>query len=211
MPLSRGRLDLGGNDVRAQGPGDSFLDQSIITPVTTVGNATLTAAQLVSGIIRRTGPTAGYADIFPSADSLLTAVPQLGVGDSFKLNFINTVAFANTPTGAEGVVLGNNTGVALSAARQYLISILGDGVRQAFNAATTNASNVVTGLDAIAIANIRPGQGVTGTGIPANAFVTSVNQTARSFTISANATATGIPAVTSFPRYQVDGLFSATL
>lgn len=211
MTLLRARGDLGGNDVRTQGPGDSILDQSIVLTVNNAASQNLTPQQLAAGFINRTGPTAAYADVFPSADSLLLANPQLVVGDSFKLNFRNSVAFTNTPTGAEGVVLGSNTAIAISAVRQYLISILGDGARQSFNASTTNASNIISGLDAIAIATLRVGQGVTGTGIPANSFVTSINLTNRTFTINANATATGVPALTSFPRYSVEGLFSCSL
>lgn len=211
MSIVRARIDFGANDTRAQGPGDATLDQVVATAITTVGNATLTAAQILTGLIVRTGPTANYADTFPSADSLIQTAPWLVVGDSFKLFKRNTVAFTDTPTGAEGVVLGTNTAMAASAVRQYLLTILGDGTRQSFNAATTNTSNVVTGLTATQTANLRVGQGVTGTGIPASSYITSINQNTNSFTLNANATATGTPALTSFPRYSVEGIFSATL
>jgi hypothetical protein len=211
MSIVRARVDFGANDVRAQGPGDSVLDQVVSTAVTTVGNATLTAAQILTGLIERTGPTGNYADIFPSADSLLQAAPWLVVGDSFKLIKRNTVAFTDTPTGAEGVVLGTNTAMAASAVRMYLLTVLGDGVRQAVNAVTTNGSNAVTGLTAVQTAALRVGQGVTGTGIPANSYITSINQNTNSFTLNANATATGTPALTIFPRYGVQGVLSASL
>lgn len=211
MSIVRARIDFGANDVRSQGPGDATLDQVVATAVTTVGNANLTAAQILTGLIERTGPTANYADVFPSADSLIQAAPWLVVGDSFKLIKRNTVAFTDTPTGAEGVVLGSNTAMAVSSVRVYLLSILGDGARQSFNANTTNTSDVVTGLTASQAAALRVGQGVTGTGIPANSYVTSINQNSGSFTLNANATATGVPALTAFPRYGVSGVFSATL
>ena len=211
MSFIRARIDFGGNDVRAQGPGDGVLDQIVVTNITTVGNHTITAPQLTSGFINRTGPTGNYADIFPTADQLLLANPQFSIGDSFRLTKRNSVAFTDTPTAGEGCVLGANVNMAVSSVRQYLITVLGDGVRQAFNAVTTNASNLVTGLDPIAISVLRVGQGVTGTGIPANAFVTSINLNNRTFTLNANATATGAPALTSFPRYSVEGLFSATI
>lgn len=211
MSLARGRLDFGGNDVRAQGPGDSFLEQVIIAPVTVAGSTPLTAQQILSGAISRTGPGGAYNDTFPSADSIMQAMPTLMVGDSFKLNFINTVAFTNGLAVGEGGVLGANTNMVASSVRQFLFTILGDGSRQSFNCVTTNGSPVITGLDAIAIGLVRPGQGITGTGIPGSAFITAVNPITRTITINGNATATGVPAVTTFPRYRVDGVFSATL
>jgi hypothetical protein len=210
MSVARGRIDLGGNDVRAQGPGELMTSQRKQLVDATNGNATLTAQQITAGILRRTTAAANYADIFPSADSLLQACPQLDVGDSFGFILQNTVAFTNTPTGAEGAVLGNNTAIAASLVREYLITLLGDGIRQAFTATTTNASVTVTGVPAAYMAGLAVGQGVSGTGIQANSYITSINQATNSFTLSLAATATGTPALTTFPRYSVEGVRAGT-
>lgn len=211
MALARAQIDFGGNYVQGQRPGDTLFAGKTIASVTTAGSATLTPANITSGVINRTGPAAGFTDTFPTADSIFAAEPELDVGDSFELIYINTVAFAMTAAAGEGIVLGANVNVALSAVRKYLLTVLGDGRRQAFNAQVTNASPIITGVDALSISIIRVGQGITGTGIPANSFVTSVNTTSGSFTINANATATSNNALTTFPRIRVDGLFSATL
>lgn len=211
MSLARAQVDFSGNFIQSQRPGDVLFAGKSIAPVTTVGNATLLAPAVANGIISRTGPTAAYSDTFPTADSLIAAEPELDVGDSFELIYINTVAFAMTAVAGEGCVLGSNVNVAASQVRKYLLTMLGDGRRQVFNANTTNASAVITGVDATSINTLRVGQGITGTGIPANAFVTSVNTNLGTFTISANATATANTALTTFPRYRLDGLFSATL
>lgn len=211
MGFSRCQIDRGGNQVNAQAVGDLVLSQASLAALTTVGAGTITAGILLAGVIQRTGPVGAYIDTFPSADSLLLAEPDLSIGDSFEVLFRNTVAQAMTAAAAEGVVLGTNVDVAASLVRSYLITILGDGLRQSFNANTTNASAIITGLSQAVAGQLRPGQGITGTGIPANSFVTSVNYAAGTATLNANATATGTPALTSFPRYQLQGLFSTTL
>lgn len=211
MGFSRCQIDRGGNQINGQHVGDLVLSQASLAALTTAGAGTITPGILLAGVIQRTGPGAGYLDTFPTADSLLQAEPDLSIGDSFEILFRNTVAFAMTATASEGVVLGTNVDVAASLVRAYLITILGDGVRQSFTANTTNASPIVTGVSQAVAGQLRPGQGVTGTGIPANSFITSVNYAAGTFTLNANATATGSPALTTFPRYSLQGLYSATL
>jgi len=73
----------------------------------------------------------------------------------------------------------SGSGLSLTAfASGYMVSLT--------SAATTNASRTVT---CASTANLRAGMGITGTGMPGNATVSSVDS-ATSLTISANATAT---------------------
>src|SRR3990167_9193729 len=51
---------------------------------------------------------------------------------------------------------------------------------------TTNGSGVITN----AVIGCFPGQGITGTGISANTYITSIDASANTVTLSANATAT---------------------
>lgn len=209
----RAQVDGGANNVRQQGPGDTVMTQYRPVPLATAGNGLLTGTMLLAGIITRSGPAAAYSDTLPDAAVLIAAAPNLGVGDSFDVFFQNTVAFAATLVAGVGVVLGANTGVAASAVRSYLVSILSGGVQSIAPGATVNATNSITGLTAPQVALIAPGMGVTGAGIPASTTVIGVNPTTGAVTLSAAATATTVAPVafTFFPRYQIDGIFSATL
>lgn len=211
MAVNRAQVDLGGNNVQAQPPGSRVLEQSALVADATAGASTISVLALLSGVTQRSGPAVGYNETFPSADLLLQAQPELSVGDSFSYTFRNTVAFAMTAVAGEGVVLGTNVDVAASNVREYLITILGIGPRQGFFATLTNASPIVTAVPAEIVANLKPGQGVTGTGVPAGTSIIAVNQSTRTFTMSANATASATNALTTFPRYSVQGIRTSAL
>lgn len=212
MGQNRAQLDSGANMVFAANPGDITLSQKLLNGNATVGAANLSAPEVLGGILRRTGSTANYADVFPSAESILRACPVLGPGDSFEFTLINTVAFTNTPTGGTGIVMGNNTAQAVSSVRDYLFQVLGNGFTQVASASTVNGSPVITNISAAQIANINIGQGISGTGIPGGATVIGTNLSTGTVTMSANASATGdVVAVTTFPRIRVDGIRSSSL
>lgn len=211
MSVARAQVDFGGNNVQQQPVGVQTLAQLQLIADATVGASTISVAALLAGVTQRSGPGAGYTDTFPSADSVLQAQPELGVGDSFTYMFRNTVAQAMTAGAGEGVVLGTNVDIAASLVREYLITILGIGPRQIFQGTTTNANPTITGIPLANAALLKPGQGVTGTGIAANSYIVAVNQATGTLTMNQNATASATVAVTSFPRYQVQGLRSATL
>ena len=212
MAQNHGRVDASANSVRQQLPNDIIMSMNRITPVTTAGNATLTATQVLSGIVSRTGPTAAYADAFPDAAAICAACTVLSAGDSFDLTILNTVAFANTPTAGQGIVLAGNTALNASSMRRYLLTCLAAGVASIATVTSTNANPTLANLSDAAIKVIVPGMGVTGTGIPASTTVLAVNSVTNTVTLSAVATATGsLVAATFFPRIQVDGVFSASL
>lgn len=211
MAQLKARVDTGSNDVRPQQPNEVVMSQYRYNAITTVGDGTWPAAQILSGIINRSGPVAGYADTLDTAANILAAAPQLTVGDSFSLFVRNTVAFANTVAAGTGIVLGSNTAIAASLVREYLLTVLGIGAAQIYQITTVNASAVITGLTPTQAATLSPGMGVTGTGIQALTTVLGVNSTAGTVTLSLPATASGTVAGTFFPRIQVEGVRSSTL
>lgn len=77
----------------------------IVTPITTVGNGTLTAAGLVGGEIVRTGPVANFSDATDSAVNIIAALPGTVVGSSFSILIKNATAFTQTITAGVGVTL----------------------------------------------------------------------------------------------------------
>jgi hypothetical protein len=212
MAVFRARVDLGGNNVQSQPPGGAVLSQTLISSLTTAGAGSITVAMLLGGILNRSGPTGGYTDTFPTATDVLNAQPELSVGDSFDFIFRNTVAQAMTAAAGEGCVLGTHVDIAASLVREYLVTILGTGPRQITSGTVTNGSATVTAIPLAAAALIQPGQGVTGTNVPANTFVTAVNAATGVVTMSANATpGSGNVSLTFFPRYQLQGVRSSTL
>lgn len=221
----------------ALSPGDILAGGESLTAgaISTAGAGTLTGAAIATGIINRTGPGAGYTDTTDTAANILTALagnaPANSIvhGNTFRLLFVNTVAFAMTFAAGAGVVAGSGTlNVAASTWREYLFTILNAQAPVMIQSNTTNASAVVTfvlpvGMSSLPIGsnipswNIMPGASVTGTGIPAGATVASVTQGQggiTGITLSANATATsaagGVP-LTFGPTIRVDGLRSGTL
>lgn len=212
MSKTRAQVDFGANNVRAAGPGDATMDQDQVVGIATVGSGLWTAVAIMAGIIDRTGPTAGYADTPDTAANILAACPQLGVGDSFRFNVRNTVAFANTVAVNTGVELsGADTAIAASLVREYLLTCMSNKASQILSVGTTNASAVLTGMTQAQVDSLQPGMGVTGTGIPASTTIIAINSSNGTVTMSANATATATVAGTFFPRFLLKGIRSSTL
>lgn len=205
---------------RVIGNGDLLANNEIIQALASSNAALqLTGAQVTSGILRRTLPAGNYADIFPAASDLIAALQSqayigtgsytpVGVpdGTSFRLRYINTVAFTNTPTIGTGGTLGNSTAIAASSVKDYLITVTSGTPGSVVTGNTTNGSAVITNMNAGLLQYITAGQLITGTGIPAAATVLSV-QPGVGVTISANATATNASVALTFgPSYRVDGI-----
>lgn len=203
-------------------PGDVAAWAEIIAALTTVGAGTLTAPLLLSGIINRTGPVAGYIDTTDTAANIIAAMVSnynyqstalTGVssgvaaplGMSVRLRIINTVAFANTMAAGTGVTLVNGT-INASSVKEYLLQVTNGTPQQVFAANQTNASAVITGLSQFQTSQLSVGMLVTGTNIPASTTVISI-QTGIGVTLSANATATlALNALTFAPTVTMTGL-----
>lgn len=218
MSQNTGRIDRGGNNVQKQGPGDMLMDQKKSYPITAAATTAIPPEAILSGLIDRTGPGAGYADTWPAADAILAACPDLDTGDAFEFLFVNGVAFADTTAvvANTGTVLVNGT-VTASLIKRFMVTVLAAGRSVILNGVTTNGSPTVSlasfGIQAPAAANLAKqvsiGMGVTGTGIPASTTVIAVNTVNGTVTLSANATATGTAALTFVPRVEIRGLYQA--
>lgn len=215
-------LVMDGQLARTMVPGDVLNTQEQVQTLTTAGAGTVTAQMLLSGILSRTGPTGAVADTFPTASALIAALSANGgyVGSgslspggslspnaSFRVRYINNVAFALTATAPDTSCVVTSPTINASSVKDFLITIVnGTPLYIANSCSTTNGSAVVTGLTQSQTMNITPGMLVTGTGIPGSTTVLSV-QPGVGVTLSANATATNNPiALTFSPRYTVLGL-----
>lgn len=213
MSQNRAQVDAGANYVRAQGPGEMVMEQSQVATDATAGNSTLTAASMMRGILDRSGPGAGYTDTTDTGDAVLAAMPFLAIGDSFEFTVRNTVAFALTLAAGAGFALsGANTAIAASSVRRYMVQCLANKPTAVYAGNTTNASATVTGFTAAQLANLCPGMGVAGAGIPASTTILALNPSLGTITLSAAATATGnVVALTFTPSFTIKGLWSASL
>lgn len=85
--------------------GGGISQDILATPITTVGNGTLTAAALLGGLIVRTGPVAAYSDATDTAAAMLTAIGSFHLGATFPFTIKNATAFVQTLTAGSGVTL----------------------------------------------------------------------------------------------------------
>lgn len=91
--------------------------------VSTVGAATLTAAQIISGLITRSGSVAAYTDTTDTAAAIIAAIPGYAVGQTFYLSINNTTAFAETLAGGSGVTLTGNIVIPAGSTGLFLVKI----------------------------------------------------------------------------------------
>lgn len=115
--------------------------ESTKSAVSTVGNGSLLAQHLLSGLIMRTGPTGAYADTLDSAANIVAAMGKPKVGDSFDFIVVNGVAFINTITAGSGITLAGVTNIAASAIRMFRATVT--------NPAAGSEAVMVTGIGAM--------------------------------------------------------------
>lgn len=190
----------------------------------TVGASTLTAPQLVAGILKRTGPVAGFIDTTDSASNIINQMlagqfigsgsliggqgGNAGVqpGTTWRLLYINTVAFAMTLAAGTGVTIVANGNVNASSVKDYLLTVTNGTPQQTFVANQTNASAVITGLAQAQTNQLTVGMAVTGTNIAANSVIISI-QPGIGVTLNNNATATlSLNSLTFSPTMTIEGI-----
>jgi hypothetical protein len=212
-------LIFDGSAARPMLPGDLINSNELVQTDATAAAITWSTKQVMGSILSRSGPGAGYADVTPTATDWVNAMLQqsyigggaispLGVqvGTTYRFRVLSTVAFANTIVAGTNVTLAGVTAVAASSYRDYLVTVLNGTPAQLFACTTTNGSAVVTGMTAAQTALITQGMAVSGAGVAAGATILSV-QPGVGFTMSANATATGVlVAVTFAPRLELRGI-----
>jgi alpha-tubulin suppressor-like RCC1 family protein len=102
-----------------------WFDVGAPSAITTAANVTLTAAQVISGTILRSGNSAAITDTTPTAALIVAAVQSTVANQRFKLIIQNN----NTGTGVitlaagTGVTLSGVTTVAVGFTREYLVLV----------------------------------------------------------------------------------------
>lgn len=169
-------------------PGDNPAVGFVAASLTTVGAGAITAAMLITGNIRRSGPVGAYTDTLPTADQICTALRGFGAlgeftqGLGFEFRHINTVAFAAT------IAVPANAGIALSTSvfstitanaasqwRDYFVEFVSAPVpAKQFSANTINGSKrIILNMD-VPAGSLVSGMSVYGTGVGVGAKITNV-------------------------------------
>ena len=202
-------------------PGDVLGGAEIINAtLTTAGSGTITAAQLTSGILSRTGPSGGFTDTTDTATNIIAALianysyqqtPVTGIssgnavqaGLSFRLRYVNTVAFAMTLAAGTGVTIASGN-VNASSVKDYLVQVTNGTPAQTFAVTQTNGSAIITGMTPFQTSLLSVGQLVTGSGLSGN--IISI-QPGVGVTLSANASSTlTLNAATFSPTVTMTGI-----
>ena len=89
----------------------------------TVGASTLTAGQMLTGNIIRTGSTAAYTDTTDTAANIIASIPNPIFGVGYELTIVNTVAYTETIAAGTGVTLRGTTTIAASSSRKFVVII----------------------------------------------------------------------------------------
>ena len=216
-------LIFDGNISRIISQGDVLAGAEILAVNAIVGASTLTAAQLVSGILNRTGSVGAFSDTTDTASNIINALIGVGLynvtpvtgissgaavqpGTTVRLRYLNTVAFIATLLAGTGVTLVGTTAVAASSWKDFLITVLNGTPAQVFAATQTNASAVITGLSQFQTSQLSVGMLVTGTNVQAASTVISV-QPGIGVTLSLAVTATlSLNALTFAPSVSITNL-----
>jgi hypothetical protein len=91
---------------------DRKTEKVTVSTITTAGDVTLTAAQLLGGLILRDPNGAARADIWPTAALICAAIDNVAIGDSFYAVIKNTADANETITmtdTASSTCLGTKT------------------------------------------------------------------------------------------------------
>lgn len=125
----------------------------VITPITTVGNGTLTAAGLISNIILRTGPTGNFSDATDTAAAIYAALGSPAVNTTSYTIIKNATAFTETITAGTGVTLPPTVIVPAYTEATYLMTV-NSATAVTFAHISTNEISVGTSTTAAAITAI---------------------------------------------------------
>lgn len=174
--------------LRGQLAGDLCAVGPVAAALTTAGAGTITAAMIAGGVIRRSGPSAGFTDTWPTSEQICATLrstattaefcPGLGI----VVRYINTVAQANTMAvpSNEGISLSTSVhssvvNCAASKWRDYFLEMGSAPIASVIvTGSTANGTKKLTLDTEAAAGTISVGMSVYGTGVGASARVTNL-------------------------------------
>lgn len=96
------------------------------TPEVTLNNATgqtLTAPQLLAGLLLRTGPVGAFSDTTPAASAIVAAIMRADIGSNRRIIIRNGGGGLMTMLAGASVTLAGTTTIASGNAREYLVTV----------------------------------------------------------------------------------------
>lgn len=92
------------------------LPSTTISDVTATSGTTYTAAEMLGGVIYRTGPTSAFSDTTATAENIIAAIPGYQVGTTFNLRIVNADSEEETLTldAGSGVTLPSSASKTIS-------------------------------------------------------------------------------------------------
>jgi hypothetical protein len=94
-----------------------------ITALTTVGAATLTAANIAGGVTSRGGTQTGaFTDTTDTAANIIAALPSIAVGQAFEYTYQNNSSYAATISGGTNVTVSGLSVVQPNSYARYLVT-----------------------------------------------------------------------------------------
>ena len=88
----------------------------VVTTIAAAATATITAAQMLGGLVLQAGISGGTTSTFDTAANIIAAIPGAAVNSSFQFDILNTAASAYTITVAGGTGVTTATGATLTIA-----------------------------------------------------------------------------------------------
>ena len=123
----------GGGYQYSDGNINEMLLTSVSAPATAAGDATLTAAQLLNGIIIGSPGSSAAAYTLPTVANLETALPNARVGSAFDFTVINADG-----SGSGVITITTNTGWSIgTSGSQGLMTVTTAGTAQLYRARKT--------------------------------------------------------------------------
>jgi hypothetical protein len=190
----------------------SIVVQNVNSAVSTATGTTLTAAQIVGGIINRTGTSAGFTDTTDTAVNLVAAIgiPSAQIGFSFNFTIINNTLYAQTLTGGTGVTVSGVTVIPANTIVQYLVTYTAANtftfVATTSLPITTKGTVTINGATPVTVAN---------TAVSANSIISFTLKTVggtvgaipaiQTITVGTGFTVAGTASDTSVYNYEIRG------
>jgi hypothetical protein len=138
VALVNGARYIAGTNKVTNGVGRVLGGKTTVTTLTTGGNLTLTATQVLGGLILRNPSGGARTDTLPTAALLSAAIGGANAGDSFEFTIRNTATGAETITvdaGTGGTISGTAT-IAQNNSKRFLVVFSSKSVYIAYSLGT---------------------------------------------------------------------------
>jgi hypothetical protein len=119
---NRPLTDLAANQATVASMLNLFLSRGLVS-ITSTSGAVISAGQVLTGNILRSGPLAGFSDTTDSAFNILAMIPNVFVGLNLELVVANTSGFTQTLLGGSSVTISGVATIASNTSRKFILTV----------------------------------------------------------------------------------------